>query len=455
MPDSKDNWAADDKFWDNAWADMESRLDKDSKTGFALWIPLFLLIFSLLGLMVWNAVSPIKDANNDREPIEVAEQSESINTPTTPPILAGNPTDQIQIDDQQSEPVTTIVPKPEIDPFQNTTDTYRSDSDWRRESASNTGPTTPESPSKVANEDIENSENDPSRSSVFKTSREDIVIRGMNRPAEVLDFHINYQMDQAPHTPIDLPHIQVEDDSNPPGSVGLRKVNFRIDALLSQGTSTPGLGYGLSLGSQFRLGGSWFAGAAFNLRREQLPLFLGDGGTENEAFSMEQQTGGQSQDLSPASLDQIGAELDRAQLNFGRFTFLGLDLRLGKFISNRWSIETGIGLQYVLEALGPEVSNGALASGTFQNLFTSGTDLLELDNSLENILNQSSSRLGEDVSLSYSPLQFELFAGTTVAFSSRWSAGFDLRFRPTRLYADNSDFRFGRLRGQLRLGYNF
>lgn len=432
MPDSNDNWAADDKFWDNAWADMESRLDKDSKTGFALWIPLFLLIFSLLGLMVWNAVSPFKDLNSKGEPIEVAEKPEPI---STTPILEQKPNHQTPLDYQPSGLGATIASKPEIDHLQDTTETYRPDPDLSRELALGTQSPTPGSSSKLVKEDAE--------------------IRGMLRPAEVLNFNINYQIDPAAHTFNDLPKRQVKNDFALPGSVDSRKVNFRVDALLSHGTSTPGLGYGLSLGPQFRLGDGWSLGMAINLRREQLPLILGDGSSEEESLALEQQTGGQSQDLGPPSLFQIGTELDRAQLDFGRFTFIGVDLRLGKFISNRWSIEAGIGLQYALEALGPEVGNDALANNLFQNLSTSNTELLELDLSLENIIRQSSSRAGDDVSLSYSPFQLDLSAGTTFAFSHRWSAGVELRFRPTNLYADNSDLRFGRLRGQLRLGYNF
>ena len=55
MPDKNTDWTPDEAFWDDAWADMEKRLDRRRRRPLWLWLPLLLLLLAGGGALVqWS-----------------------------------------------------------------------------------------------------------------------------------------------------------------------------------------------------------------------------------------------------------------------------------------------------------------------------------------------------------------------------------------------------------------
>ncbi|THH41851.1 hypothetical protein [Neolewinella litorea] len=87
MPDSNSPWTPDDAFWNEAWADMETRLDRKRRR--RLLLPLLLLLTALAAgtLVLWDGPLPGVSVPSERA---TAEPAAIVRTaPTTTPIGAG------------------------------------------------------------------------------------------------------------------------------------------------------------------------------------------------------------------------------------------------------------------------------------------------------------------------------------------------------------------------------
>ncbi|MEM6398529.1 MAG: hypothetical protein AAF741_19425, partial [Bacteroidota bacterium] len=226
-----------------------------------------------------------------------------------------------------------------------------------------------------------------------------------------------------------------------------RNLSYGLSIIASQGTSIPGFGYGLSFGSSFSLGDKWSLGVDAFLRQEQVPLRFGAGDPVAEEMSNQSP-------IASGSFDQLERALEQENLDYGRFLSLGLEPRLYRNISDKWRLSLGANVHYILDAVSPAADFSNLVSISPPLVDRSAFTNADLTNNLNNFLAANSLSQDQATTVSLSRWQLEVVSGIDLQMSSRWHVGADLRYRATD-YFDDSSFRFGKWRGQLRLGYTF
>ncbi|MEO0626596.1 MAG: hypothetical protein AAFY91_06380, partial [Bacteroidota bacterium] len=80
MPDSFDNWTPDEQFWDDAWSDMQDRLENDQKRGFAPWLLIFMVLLAFGGMFALGKMMSAEPNQPATEPPALDE--------TMPPIAS-------------------------------------------------------------------------------------------------------------------------------------------------------------------------------------------------------------------------------------------------------------------------------------------------------------------------------------------------------------------------------
>ncbi|MEL6392842.1 MAG: hypothetical protein AAFR97_08800, partial [Bacteroidota bacterium] len=436
MPDSFDNWTPDEQFWDDAWSDMQDRLENDQKRGFAPWLLIFMVLLAFGGMFALGKVMSAESTQPATEPPALDE--------TMPPIASDV---QTKVPSNNAEkPLETTDASPVLYPVGvnessspepvNTLNTPNNKLLSAEESVGSNIVVGGVDPIVISEDFVEEAIEEHLFSGEIIEPESDRTQSG----AKTLSFFIS-----SLDNPLLVPSLDVSGMSVGQAKAGnelvreRRPIAFQLNAMASHGTSSPGFGYGLGFGPTFSLGNAWTLSTELNIRHEQVPLRLGQRSRSQDDATEISQDPGSTDNLS---FDQIEQALSQVNLDYGRFVSTGLELRIGKSISNRWAISGGVGGQYMASAFGPRVDTDL--SNTFLQtpLSASTRNQTNLDQSLQTILALNQSGQANESELNIFRLQLETFLGVGYQLSKRWQLGLDLRYRTTDLYTD-SNFRFG------------
>ncbi|MEM7574739.1 MAG: hypothetical protein AAF433_17670 [Bacteroidota bacterium] len=488
MPDSFDNWTPDPQFWDDAWTDMQGRLDadQDKRRPWLLVWPWVMTTLLAIGLVLGfylssptspelpqDAAFPILETSADATPIAQQNPTTNYRLPTTDyPTASAPDLRRPTLRSETSEDVATTYPSTQL-PTTDYPTTYPAP-DLRRptlrsETSETVATTYPSTPLPTTDSPTTDPTPDLRRPTLRFETSEDVATTQLptintaatpdaQRSSASLPTLRGLPDDlptQLPPTTYLLPTPLNADFGNLSPSQLITPVSkqsatsHHLRLLASQGTTAPGLGYGLGYQLNRQLGARWQLGLSLIGRHEQWPLRLGNQSLEEavaEPITMPDPT---------VSLDQLENFLEQESLDFVSITTLGLELQARHILNQKWSLTAGAGLNYILLGQGPQLG-GSVALGQSFNLDRSLDD--NLQQSAEEILavagfSNFSNNAGDDrEEVAVNRWQLETQAGIGYRLGRRWQLDASLRYRPTAVY-DNDYLRLSRWRGQISLSY--
>lgn len=474
MPDNYQDWTADEAFWNEAWTDMEQRLDEAAparrrKAILWWWIGPALL---LAGGAVWlllaygqaelNAFPLPSNANYADELVARQTSPQQLDETESSPAAMGD----VPVENGQVVNPAIVFEAPVINTVVATVDQVSS--------SENQAGLLSEEHQVVVPVDELSTEVDNGNVAASLTI-EQRVEAGVAKAAlaEVLPlafitynaiYHSALELNQPSIRPSVLAHGELDDRILPRQS---SKYSLLLESGLSQGSISPGFGYfgGLQLNRHLgNNGGRITASLGFYGQKENL-RFSSDGVDFDDAFQDEaefpQVVNGQDT-VVVSSVAELNQPLSDQGVDFVTTYSLRLGLGYEHQLSKRWSLSGELGLNYLLGGRGPQLlqSVGAalgeedsrgLISGN--GLYNFSFDLVNQDDLFALSSNQSANN-GTIVRVNRLRLDMQL--GAAYHINNRWAVAGGVRGMLTPLFKTdvlNTDFLRGELGVRMRIGH--
>jgi opacity protein-like surface antigen len=342
---STQDWTDDADFWDEAWGDMQHRLDdKPARKGIALWLPwLVPLVLLLIGIV---SVQLLKTDVEQVQPAQPAAQAEI--TPVIAASVINNTQEENPAIDQASK---TVVADATVE------DSASGNKDNAFSTPSAPAAAAPTSPTKQANTLVSNNEQVQISNGVQLQALTQLEAGSALSPT--LSSTPKLEAEGQPKRPelapvnplLATPLTGIPNDLELPETKDIRHNKrhgaFAIEAGLtrSSGTFTPGYLAGLTYApaSKGRLN---FALSA-RYRKDVLSVGTSfSGGGPNTDISTPTSAGGNT------NFDQVLSDISQQDLD--KLTLTGLELKAGAGyrLTSRLNLGIGIGGSYLLSARG-------------------------------------------------------------------------------------------------------
>ncbi len=345
MPDSNSEWTADESFWNEAWADMQDRLNRKRRRRMIL-LPWILGIGLLLGggaLVLYLSQDPISEpvaSSRTEIPGETNPQA-----PTNPADTAKSvrilPTEKAQNTEGQSTEVRTPVRGTSTKPAQAPPAISGSDSRWPGSNQRKSIPSNlPASPKDLA-----------------PAPRSPKNLTGVRQTEEIVS-----DLPQAVFTLLmdnpDLPEVKLGEEEKTFSPVdGGGPYALAAGATGYVSSFIPG-GY-LQFSRRFGRG-KWFVPLMLRYDYARRTVSVSD--TENLAEALNLAAA----DVDPTTADRLNRRLDENNSNLVKTHSLELRTGIGRQLGKRVNLAMGGGVSYLVGGSGPIISN--LGNGNYYAL---------------------------------------------------------------------------------------